>query len=109
MSNELFDKPGIVIYEGKTTRTTKVKKFVQKNQIKEYNVIYLENPSSDFKEVERALKELENNYLGLGSLKEKPKVEKDTPYQYEYRINANTVLCAYNEEQFNLLKKWYGI
>lgn len=35
--------------------------------------------------------------------------ELGDPPKYEYRINCNTVLKAYNEEQFKLLKSWYGI
>lgn len=108
MENELLSSPGIIITD-KITRTTKVKKFIEKNKLTDYKVIYLDNPSSNFKEVERSLKELENKYLGIEPPKEKPKQEGLRDYPYQYRINRNTVLMAYTEEDLNKLKKWHNI
>lgn len=108
MIQELLNTPGLVITD-KVTRTTKVKKFIEKNKLSNYKIIYLENPSADFKEVERSLKELENKYLGLGELKEKPKTEEQRPYTHTYRINRNTVLCAYSQEDLDKLKNWWNV
>lgn len=108
MSNELMDFPGIIITD-KVTRTTKVKKFIEKNKLTNYKIIYLDNPPSDFREIERALKMLENNYLGIGPIKEKPKQEGLRDCPYKYRLNRNTVLEAYSEEDLNKLKQWHNI
>ena len=109
MENELYDKPGLVIVSDNITRTTKVKKWVSKNKPTDYKIIYLDPIPSDFREVERELKNLENSYLGIGIIK---KVEEHIPTskpKYEYRLNLNTVLVGYNEESLNTLKRWYGI
>lgn len=105
---ELYDLPGLVITD-KVSRTTKVKKFIQKNKLTLYSVLYLDKECKDFKEVERALKEMEANYLGEEPPKQKPKQEGPREYPYQYRINQNTVLMAYTEEDLSKLKKWNGI
>ena len=104
---ELKDNPGIIILPDKVVRTTKIKKWFDKNKPTEYSITYLEPIPTDFRDVERGLKELENKYLGLGPIKEK-EIRNNSEYKYTLRINQNTVLCAYTLEQFNLLKKWYG-
>ena len=72
---ELLDKPGIIISD-KIIKTTKVKKYIDKNKISYSDIIYLEDIPSDFRELDRALVNLENKYLGK---KEVAKVEKDPP------------------------------
>lgn len=83
---ELYDNPGIIILDdNKIVRTTKIKKYITKNKINYKDIKYLENVSTDFREVERSLKELENNYLGLGPLKEKQqKDEIKINYEKKY-------------------------
>lgn len=100
--------PGLIILsDNKIIRTTKVKKWIDKHKPNEYSITYLEPIPTDFKDVERGLKELENKHLGLGPIKTK-EVRNSSEYKYILRINQNTILCAYNLEQFDLLKKWYG-
>jgi len=41
--------------------------------------------------------------------KEKPKQEELREYPYKYRVNVNTVLMAYTEEDLNKLKKRWNI
>ena len=72
---ELLNKPGIIISD-KIIKTTKVKKYIDKNKISYSDIIYLEDVPSDFRELDRALVNLENKYLGK---KEVAKVEKDPP------------------------------
>ena len=72
---ELLNKPGIIISD-KIIKTTKVKKYIDKNKISYSDIIYLEDIPSDFRELDRALINLENKYLGK---KEVAKVEKDPP------------------------------
>lgn len=48
------------------------------------------------------------NYQGV-SIKEKPKQEGLRECPYQYRINRNTILMAYTEEDLNKLKKWYNV
>ena len=102
---ELFDKPGLVITD-KVTRTTKVKKYIEKNKVTDYKIMYLTKACTDFKEVERSLKEMESEYLGLGKLKEKPKEDGPRAYTHTYRLNQNTILCAYSQEDLDKLLKW---
>ena len=109
MENELYDKPGIIIVDDKVSRTTKVKKFVEKNKLTSYQIIYLEKECKDFKEVERALKELEANYLGETPPKEKPKPEGLRECPFKYRVNTNTVLEAFTQEDLDKLKSWWNI
>lgn len=70
---ELLNKPGIIISD-KIIKTTKVKKCIDKNKISYSDIIYLEDIPSDFRELDRALVNLENKYLGK---KEVAKVEKE--------------------------------
>lgn len=82
---ELLDKPGIIIkLDGSVVRTTKVQKYILKKRVEYKDVRYLEIQSDDFKEIERSLKELENQYLGAGPLKEKICVieQKNTEHHY---------------------------
>lgn len=72
---ELLNKPGIIISD-KIIKTTKVKKYIDKNKISYSDIIYLEDVPSDFRELDRTLVNLENKYLGK---KEVAKVEKDPP------------------------------
>lgn len=103
----ILNNPGIIILQEKVIKTTKVKKWIDKNKPIDYSIVYLEPIPTDFRDVERGLKELENKHLGLGPIKTK-EVRKNSEYKYTLRINQNTILCAYNLEQFDLLKKWYG-
>lgn len=47
-------------------------------------------------------------YKGI-EIKEKPIVDGPREYTHTYRINKNTVLCAYSEEELNTLKSWYNV
>ncbi len=44
-----------------------------------------------------------------GTIKEKPKQEGLRECPYKYRVNANTVLAAYTEEDLNKLKKSWNV
>ena len=61
-SSYLKDNPGIIILPNKkVVRTTKIKKWIDKHKPIEYSITYLEPIPTDFRDVERGLKELENN------------------------------------------------
>lgn len=47
-------------------------------------------------------------YKGV-KIKEKPVFEDQRPYTHTYRINVNTVLCAYSQEELDKLKKNWNI
>lgn len=105
---EIYDKPGLIVVNNEPIVTTKVKKYIEKNKLSDYSVTYLDPIPSDFKEVERGLTELKNNFLGIAT---QPRKEQEKPvgYEYEHRLNTNTILCAHNLDDFNRLKMWYGI
>lgn len=42
-------------------------------------------------------------------IKDKPIYIEQRPYTHIYRVNSNTVLCAYSQEDLDRLKKWHGI
>lgn len=46
-------------------------------------------------------------YKGI-SIKEKPVFEGPRPYTHTYRVNVNTVLCAYSQEDLDKLKANYN-
>lgn len=108
-TTELYNAPGLVITPYEISRTTKVKKFIDKKKLKTFKIVYLENPPADYKELERALKEFEDKYTGKNVMQKEREVFNNRSPKYEYRINCNTVLKAYTEEQFLLLKKWYNV
>jgi hypothetical protein len=101
------NSPGVIIMPDKTVRTTKVLKWLEKNKPETFSIHYLDPIPSDFKEVEKNLKELENALLGLNPIKEKPVFEGQRPYTHTCRVNVNTVLCAYSQEDLDKLKMSY--
>ena len=110
MYNELYDKPGIIITSDKVIKTTKIKKWILKNKPDTYTVKYLENPSSDFKEIERQLQVLMNEANGITtSLKEKELFKPPEEYKYQYRANINTVYMAQTKEDLQRLLDNNGI
>ena len=105
---ELFDKPGIIITNDAVYKTTKVKKWIKKNNPKEYSIKYLDVDTSDFKEVEYQLQKMVNDINGI-STKEKKVEQEDGDYEYKIRIVLNKTLCAHTKEQMQILKNWYGL
>ena len=110
--NELCDKPGVIIIGDEVIKTTKVKKWILKNKPSVYDVKYVENPSNDFKEVERQLQFLVNDVKGITyQVKEKElfKPPEEYPYHYKYRANINTVYMAHTKEDLQRLLDNNGI
>ena len=112
-ANELCDKPGVIIIGDEVIKTTKVKKWVLKNKPSAYNVKYVENPSNDFREVERQLQFLFNDVKGINyQVKEKELFkppEEEYKYFYKYRANINTVYMAQTKEGLQRLLDNNGI
>ena len=102
------NSPGIIILQDSIVKTTKVKKWLDKNTPEVFTVKYLDPIPTDFRDVEKGLKELENTLLGLGPIKEKPAFEGQRPYTHTYRVNVNTILCAYSQEDLDRLKANYN-
>ena len=110
--NELCDKPGVIIIGDEVIKTTKVKKWILKNKPSVYDVKYVENPSNDFKEVERQLQFLVNDVKGITyQVKEKElfKPPEEFKYHYKYRANINTVYMAQTKEDLQRLLDNNGI
>ena len=109
-ANELCDKPGVIIIGDEVIKTTKVKKWVLKNKPSAYNVKYVENPSNDFREVERQLQFLVNDVKGINyQVKEKELFKPPEEYRYKYRANINTVYMAHDKESLQRLLDNNGI
>ena len=111
-ANELCDKPGVIIIGDEVIKTTKVKKWILKNKPSDYNVKYVENPSNDFREVERQLQFLVNDVKGINyQVKEKElfKPPEEFQYHYKYRANINTVYMAPTKEGLQRLLDNNGI
>ena len=109
-ANELCDKPGVIIIGDEVIKTTKVKKWILKNKPSVYDVKYVENPSNDFKEVERQLQFLINDVKGINyQVKEKELFKRPEEYKYQYRANINTVYMAHTKEDLQRLLDNNGI
>ena len=111
-ANELCDKPGVIIIGDEVIKTTKVKKWILKNKPSVYDVKYVENPSNDFKEVERQLQFLVNDVKGITyQVKEKElfKPPEEFQYHYKYRANINTIYMAHDKESLQRLLNNNGI
>lgn len=68
---------------------------------------YIDELITGMSEVDKALQMIENELKGI-----KPKeqeVSQKAVVKYEYRLNQNTVLVAYNKEQVEWFKKWYQV
>lgn len=109
-ANELYDKPGVIIIGDEVIKTTKVKKWVLKNKPSVYGVKYVENPSNDFREIERQLQFLVNDVKGINyQVKEKELFKPPEEYKYKYRANINTVYMAHDKESLQWLLDNNGI
>ena len=109
-ANELCDKPGVIIIGDEVIKTTKVKKWILKNKPSVYNIKYVENPSNDFREIERQLQFLFNDVKGINyQVKEKELFKPPEEYKYQYRANINTVYMAYTKESLQRLLDNNGI
>ena len=109
-ANELCDKPGVIIIGDEVIKTTKVKKWVLKNKPSVYSVKYVENPSNDFREIERQLQFLVNDVKGINyQVKEKELFKPPEEYKYKYRANINTVYMAHDKESLQWLLDNNGI
>ena len=109
-ANELCDKPGVIIIGDEVIKTTKVKKWILKNKPSVYDVKYVENPSNDFREVERQLQFLVNDVKGINyQVKEKELFKPPEEYKYQYRANINTVYMAHDKESLQRLLDNNGI
>lgn len=95
---ELFDKPGIVITNDAVYKTTKVKKWIKKNNPKEYSIKYLDVDTSDFKEVEYQLQKMVNDIKGISTKEKKVEQEDEVDYEYKLRVKYNAVLCSHTKE-----------
>ena len=110
MYNELCDKPGVIIIGDEVIKTTKVKKWILKNKPSVYDIKYVENPSNDFKEIERQLQFLFNDVKGINyQVKEKELFKPPEEYRYQYRANINTVYMAHDKESLQRLLDNNGI
>ena len=109
-ANELCDKPGVIIIGDEVIKTTKVKKWVLKNKPSVYSVKYVENPSNDFREIERQLQFLVNDVKGINyQVKEKELFKPPEEYKYKYRANINTVYMSHTKEGLQRLFDNNGI
>lgn len=109
-ANELCDKPGVIIIGDEVIKTTKVKKWVLKNKPSVYDVTYVENPSNDFREIERQLQFLVNDVKGINyQVKEKELFKPPEEYRYQYRTDINTVYMAHTKESLQWLLDNNGI
>ena len=109
-ANELCDKPGVIIIGDEVIKTTKVKKWILKNKPSVYDVKYVENPSNDFREIERQLQFLVNDIKGINyQVKEKELFKPPEEYRYQYRANINTVYMAQTKEDLQRLLDNNGI
>ena len=109
-ANELCDKPGVIIIGDEVIKTTKVKKWILKNKPSVYDIKYVENPSNDFREIERQLQFLVNDVKGINyQVKEKELFKPPEEYRYKYRTNINTVYLARTKEDLQRLLDNNGI
>lgn len=98
--------PGIIILPQKIVKTTNVHKWISKNNPEEYTIKYLDPIPEDFRQVEKSLQEMVDKEQGIVR-KEKQIFQEQRPYTHTYRVNVNTVLCAYSQEDLDKLKQKY--
>ena len=101
MTDELKDLPGVIIQGDKITRTTKVKKWISKNNPTNYKVEYLDPIPGNFRLIERELKNLENKIKGV---EVKERVVDTHPYikesPYVLRVRVNEIMTANTKKEF---------
>lgn len=103
------NNPGIIILTNNIVKTTKVKKWLEKNKPESFTVKYLDPIPTDFKEVEKGLQALIDQEQGIVKTKEQQIFPEQRPYTHTYRVNQNTVLAAYSQEDLDRLKENWKI
>lgn len=112
---ELFDKPGIIITNDAVYKTTKVKKWIKKNNPKEYSIKYLDIDTSNFKEVECQLQKMINDINGVSTKEKKVDPESvgqekisliylyiiDGPYNCKYITLGNDLSSLNNALRYH--------
>lgn len=102
--------PCVIKWNNTFYKVEKPKSFFNRHREMENDDVifyYIDKTITGMGEIARALQKLEDELTG--TVREKPKQEGLRPCPYKYRVNANTVLEAYTEEDLNKLKKYWNV
>jgi hypothetical protein len=100
---------GIIEYEGALYRTPNVEKFLGKHREMDKSKVSIHAVPDNITnraDIDRTLSEIEAKLKGI-SIKDKIVKDEQRPYTHTYRVNVNTVLCAYSQEELDRLKQNY--
>lgn len=101
------DTPCVVEWNSQFFKVAKPQKFFYKHREMDDDTVkisYVTNPDRQI--IDKQLQKLEDSLRGIVRERENP---DEHHFLYEYRLNCNTVLCASTLEDFNRIKKEYGI
>ena len=110
MVTEYKNVPCIVKFNGEYYKAERPIKFFNKHREMEnedVEVHYIDETITGMQQIAIALRDLEDSLKGVVRQQKQADGLRECPYQY--RVNQNTVLMAYTEEDLNKLKKWYNI
>jgi hypothetical protein len=100
---------GIIEYDGVLHRTPNVEKFLGKHREMDKTKVILHLVPEHIinrADIDRALSEIEAKLKGT-TIKDRIVKDEPRPYTHTYRVNVNTVLCAYSQEDLDKLKMSY--
>ena len=103
--------PCVIKFKANFYKVEKPNKFFNKHREMENDNVefhYIDENITGMQEIAKALQKLEDSLKGI-IREEKPQQEGLRSYPYQYRINRNTVLMAYTEEDLNKLKKSWNV
>ena len=104
------DVPCVIKYNNCLYKVEKPKKFFNKHREMndgEVEFFYIDKTITGMREIAVALQKKEDDLNGI--VRAQNKQEGLRPWTHTYRVNRNTVLCAYSEEELNNLKKRYNV
>lgn len=103
--------PCVIKFKANFYKVEKPNKFFNKHREMENDNVefhYIDENITGMQEIAKALQKLEDSLKGI-IREEKPKQEELRSCTYQYRVNANTVLMAYTQEDLDKLKKNWNL
>ena len=110
MVNEFKKIPCVVEFNEEFFKVDKPEKFFNRHREMENDSViirYIDENITDRREIAIALRDLEDSLKGIVRVNKQQEGLRECPFKY--RVNANTVLMAYTEEDLNKLKMWHNI
>lgn len=104
MITQYKNVPCVVKINGTTHKVEKPKNFFNKHRelnLNQIEIYYIDESISGMKEIAIALRDLEDSLNGIKREQKQTETLRECPFVY--RLNCNTIFCAYSQEELDKL------